>query len=107
MRRARAIARPESRPLHPDLAAFRHRRQELVRQLDQLDADAASTLRSLVAAMPTEVFASEFLRGRRPGADLRLSGCDWECTGPLGRCVYDRDAYYDACVFCSEPEDRP
>lgn len=102
MRRARAIVRPEPRHLHPDLAAFRHRRQELVRQLAQLDADAASALHSLVAAMPTEVFAD----GRRPGTDLKMSGWDWECTGPLGRCVYDRDASFDACVFCSEPEDR-
>jgi hypothetical protein len=70
----------------------------------EIDQKVASLLERLVREqMP----GYEAQRGRRynPG-DLRLGY--HECSGPIGRCVYDHpmDPGHDGCLFCGDPNEQ-
>ncbi len=93
--------KPPPIPLHPKLAELFDRRKEIEKELDKIESEITAVVQSLARNN-----RDKFLADVESGDDEYDLG-NWECSGPLGRCVYSADDHYnDFCVFCGEPEER-
>lgn len=100
---------PKIKP-HPEIEKMYDQLWELNRQRSQLNRELNAVVFKLVNEERDKIIGWSWQKERKNTiwfeGDLVLGS--YECSGPLGLCVFDKtdDPELDCCLFCDQPDDR-